>query len=92
MGFDNTEILIAARDKYGEDVNMASRLKDDENEEESNGKIASLHWKSVFHSGGSMEDDGFSADDIYVDFRDDEPRNIEDEPSKSIDEAKYHGL
>lgn len=38
LGCDDRELLIAARDKYGEEIDVACRLKLDGTEEESSGK------------------------------------------------------
>lgn len=89
---DNIEMLISPGDKYGEDIDVTNRLKNDFNEEESNGRITAIYGDSVFHSSGSVEYDGLTTKDIYVDFGDNEPRDIETQVSKRIAEAKCNRL
>lgn len=48
LGCDNREMLIAAQDRNGEDVDVVERRKEDENNEESDGMIAALFGKAVF--------------------------------------------
>lgn len=48
---DNHERLLAARDRYGDDIDVVNRLKQDVNKEECKEKIAALVGESVFHNG-----------------------------------------
>lgn len=77
LDYDNGEMLVAARDIYGEDIDVTNRLTNGGTEEESNGRIAELYDEFVFQSHVSMEEEGITAEDIYVHFRDDEPRDVE---------------
>lgn len=93
IGCDNREMLMAARDKYGEEIDVAQRLDDDGNkEEESERNIAALFGESVFHSGGNVEEDGLVNEEICVDFGDDPPKEVENELKERIKEAVQNGL
>lgn len=43
---DNCQLLIAARDKYGYDIDVTKRVRDNRNSEETEGQIAALHGES----------------------------------------------
>lgn len=92
LGCDNREMLMAARDKYGDDIDVADRLATDGNQEENEGTIAALFGESVFHSSGQIEEDGLEDEDVYVDLGDDRIEDIEDELQKRIAEAVSNGL
>lgn len=52
-------MLLAAKDKHGDDTDVAKRPSEDDNEKEDNsGKIAALFGESVSHSSGCTDDDG----------------------------------
>lgn len=85
-------MLISARDKYGEDIDVARRLMNNRNEEERPGKFPALFGESVFHNGGGVLDDGLVTEDNCVDFGDDSPQDIKKELSKQISKAKENRL
>lgn len=63
-------MVIAARDKYGEDIAVTRGMGEDGNEGETEGKIAALYRESSFHRGGQIEDDSRKKEDTYVDLGD----------------------
>lgn len=71
LGCDNKEMLMAARDNYGDNIDVADRLAGVGNEEESEGRIAAFFGKCIFHNGGHAEDDDLEDGDVYVDLGDD---------------------
>lgn len=71
VGCKNSEMLLAAREKLGDEVDDNKTLKEDRNEETSEGTIAALYGKPVLHRGGQIEDDGLHDEDMYVDLGDD---------------------
>lgn len=78
LGCENRKMLIAARNKLGDDIGVKQRLtKDDENEEEIENIIADLYGEPSFHNGGQIEDDGSQNEDVYVDFGDDLVEELE---------------
>lgn len=85
-------MLIAARDKYGDDIDVRKRLDEDGNEENVSRKIAALFRESIFQSGGMIEDDGLQNEDLYVDFGDDSQHDIDLELEKRVNEATFNGL
>lgn len=91
-GCDNREMLMAARDKYGNEIDVAGPFVKDGNGEESNGRIAGFIGESVFHNDRQIEDDGLEHEDIYVDLGDDRMEEIEDEIKKRIVEEVRIGL
>lgn len=94
LGCDNREMLTAVRDKYGEDIDMASRLPADSNEETGKryGNIAALFGESVFHSNGGMEDGRIINGKTCVDFKEDTPKEVEQVLDEHIVEAVNSGL
>lgn len=78
LACDNQEMIIAASDKYGVEVDVTRPLDEDGNEEERGGKIAALYGESLFHKSGQVKVDGFTKDDTYED--------LDDEPSYEVDE------
>lgn len=59
LGFDNREILLAARDRYRSDRDVKASLMDDSNEKESSSKIAALFSELVFHNSEAIESEGW---------------------------------
>lgn len=92
LGCDNGKMLMAARDKYGEDIDVSHRLPHDGNEEESSGNIAALFGESVFHNSGNVEEDGIITEEVCVDFGDDPPCEVEEALNERIAEAAKNGL
>lgn len=92
LGCDNREMLLAARERYGDNIDVANRLQQDGNEEESEGKMAALFVDSVFHNGGQIEDDGLDDEDMYIDLGDDSIEVIETELENQVAEALGNGL
>lgn len=68
LGYDNREMLIAARHKLGDEIDVKKRLKDVETEEGSEGMMEALYGESVFHNGGQIEKDGLQSEDGHVYF------------------------
>lgn len=91
---DNEETLTAARDKYVEDIDIASRLEANENEElkQRHGNIAALLEESALHNNGEMENDGLINEGTCVDFKDDRPEEVERVLVERIVEAVKIGL
>lgn len=83
---------MAARDKFGEVIDVSHWLADDGYEEESSDNIAALFGESVFHTGDNVEEDGFVEEEKYVDFGDDSPQDIEEALKDRIAEAAKNGL
>lgn len=81
LGSDNSEMLMAARDNYEEDVDVTVRLTKDGNEYNCSGNIAALFAESIFHTGGNVDNDGLEYEDVYVDLDDDPPGSIRNEVS-----------
>lgn len=92
LGCDNREMLMAARDKYGDEIDVNQRLEDDGNKEETEGKIAALFGESLFHSSGIIEDDGLEKDDMYVDLGDDQLHEVDEELARRVEEATQNGM
>lgn len=87
LGCDNQKTVLAARDRYGSDVDIKARLMDGGNAEESSGEIAALCGKSVFHKGGALENDGMEEDNSCADFCDDTAAEACKELDQRVDEA-----
>lgn len=87
LGIDKREVLLTARDKYGDDIDVMKGLMHDGNEKEKNGTIAALHTESTLHRDGSIEDDGLNKKDAYVDLGDDEQELVEEEVKNRVDET-----
>lgn len=85
-------MLMAARDKCDNDINVADRLATDGNQEENEGTIAALFGESVFNSSGQIEEDEFEDEDVYVDLGDDRTEDIEDELQNLITVAIINGV
>lgn len=92
LGCDNQEMLLAARDRYRDDVDVANRLNRDINEKESEKKMATLFRESVFHNSGQAEDDEFDEEDMYDDLGDACHKDIETELARRVSEAVTNGL
>lgn len=92
LGCDNREMLLAARDRFGDEIDVTKRFEEDGNEEEHDSTTAALNGESVFHCGGQFDDDGLNEDDVYVDLGDDSARGVEKELEMKIEEAKSNGL
>lgn len=60
---DNREMLLAAWDKFRDDIDVMERLIQDGNEEDKNGNIAALYGESVFNWEGQIEDNSLSKED-----------------------------
>lgn len=89
---DNCEMLLATRDRYGDDIDVADRLAKDGREEESEGRIAAFFGESVFLNDGQIESDGLDEKDIYVALGDDSIKDIETELGNRVSEAVRNGL
>lgn len=92
MEWDNVEMPIATRDKYGVEIDVTKRMKDDGNEEEAADKIAPLFGDSLFHSSGLVENDGLEEADTYVGLGDDRAREVDEELAMQVEEATKNGL
>lgn len=92
LGCDNREIVMAARGRYGDDIDAENRLKRSCNQEESEGEIDVLFGEYVFHNGGPREDDGFDEEDMYIDLGDVCNNYIESKLEKHVSEAVRKGL
>lgn len=78
---------MAARDKYGKEIDVAQRLTEDGNEKESSRNIAALFGDSVFHSGGIVKEDGLESEEPCADFESDSPQKVEKALNKQIKKA-----
>lgn len=85
-------MLVAARDRYGSEIDVEARFRDDGNQEKSSRNIAALFVESVFHNGGIIESDSLEKDDIYVDFGDETKEKICKELDQIMEEANKNGL
>lgn len=84
-------MLMAARDRYEDDTDVANRLNQ-EGKEEVQRKIDALFGELVFQNGGRIEDEGLDDEDIYVDLGDDSIKDIETELEDHVSEAVKNGL
>lgn len=71
LGRKNTEMLLAARDSLGNDIDVNGRLTEDGNEEYKHIPMAALHGECIFNRGGQITDDDLSAEDVNVGLADD---------------------
>lgn len=55
LSYDNKEMLAAARDFLGKDVNIQKRLNEEWNEENSSGNTAALFVESVLQKDGDFK-------------------------------------
>lgn len=55
---DNRETLLAARDRYGDSIDVADCPAKDGNQKESKRTIVPWFGETVFHNGGQIEDVG----------------------------------
>lgn len=85
-------MLLAARDRYGEEIEVKAKIKADGNEKELSGVIAALFGKSVFHNSGAIENNGLEAEEIFVDFDEDTNEEIQKELDQRLKEAAEQGL
>lgn len=92
LGCNNREVLIAAKDRLGNEIDVAKKLSKDGNYEESSNMTASLFGESVFYNGRHIEEDGLAGDDIHVEFGDDPPDIIKKELQQRIMEVRKAGL
>lgn len=92
LACDNLEMLMAAREKYGREIDVKEWLSDAGNDDKSSRKIAALFGESVFHIGEMVEDDGFQDDDIYVDFGSNPQESRDEKLDKRVTEAAQNGL
>lgn len=76
-GCVNLDMLMAARNRFGDEIGVKKRLEKDGNEEEHDSTIVALHSESVFHNGDQLKDDYLARNDVYVDLGDDSERKIE---------------
>lgn len=85
MGYDNREMLLEAKEKHADDIDVANMLTEDGNEGEISGRIAELFGEYVSNSIGIMEDDGLDKKDTYICFGDDVPEDLKAELHKRIE-------
>lgn len=79
-------MLILARNKYGDDIDVTGLVKEDFNEEETESKIAALYGESLFHRSGQIEDDGITKDTTYIDLGDDPSHEVDEELNTGVKE------
>lgn len=84
LGCDNRKMVMAARTKYDADINVRNG-----NEEDVAGITATLFGLSVFHNAEVMEDDGLDGNDLYLDFGDDAPDQIDEELGDRISRSTH---
>lgn len=84
---DSKEMLMAARDKCGGDIEVKGRLKRDRNKMNLSGKVAVLFKESLFYSGVMIEDNGLQDDNLYADLGEDSQQDVDREPVKRVNEA-----
>lgn len=63
-------MLIAAQGKFGEDINVTDKLRQNENEEDKDGTISALYEEPVLHMRGQIEENGMHKNDENVYLRD----------------------
>lgn len=68
LEYDYIDMLVAALDNYGGDIDVTKRLREDGNEEDRSGKIDALFCESVFNNCGIVTEDGLQVEKLYVDF------------------------
>lgn len=82
-------MLLAAREQYGDDVDLANRPKKDGNAKECEGKIAPLFGASIFDNSEQIEDDGLEDKNIYVVLDDDFIKDIgKKDQNRGLEEVK----
>lgn len=91
LGCDNRAMLLAARDRLGDNIDVIERLVEDGNEEEADSTIAALYGDALFHQGGIIDNDGLYKEDVYVDLGDDPPEMVKKELQNRISEARANG-
>lgn len=70
LGLDKSEILIAARDKYGKDIDKAHRLANGRNKERNLGNMVALRGESIFCNSGNWDANGIKMEGRCADLRD----------------------
>lgn len=78
-------MLVAARHKYRDDVDVTERLVNEGNEKEINGIMATLSGESVFRNDGNVENNELDKWTIYLDLCDDLRENIKSKLQKHIE-------
>lgn len=79
IGCNNQSMLAAARDQYGEEINVKKRLCEDGNAKMIDSRNAALFGEFLFHSGGQVENDRLKTEHIYVESGDDSQEKIDAE-------------
>lgn len=59
-------MLIAACDRFGDDIDVSQRLIDNSNKEDTEKHLAVLFGKSVFYNSKQIENDGLLKNSGYV--------------------------
>lgn len=77
LGCYREEILIVSRDKYGIEVAVTIRLKEDENEEKMESKAAAFYRESLFRRSGQIENDVLTEIDTYFDLSGDPHHTVD---------------
>lgn len=103
MGLDNQELMTAARDRLGSEVDVPGILKDKGYEDNAcaNPKTPSIHSMlqqreralcSTFHSEGCAEVDCLEESDVYVDLGDDPEEDLTAALDCLVQDGKKFGL
>lgn len=92
LGYDNQTMLLVARAKFGDNIDVIERLFEDGNDEKKEPTIPALHEDALFYQGGLINNDGLDKEDVYVELGDEPPKMVEKDLQNRINEAKENGL
>lgn len=87
LACNNREMLMAARDRYGGDINVTERLSEDRNEKDRSGKFAALFGEALFHNREIVEADGPHDEDFCIAFDNVSQEDIGQELGKRVCKA-----
>lgn len=85
-------MLIAARDKCNDDIDVIRLLEEEGNEEVTEGKIVTFYGESLFHRSGQIENDGLTKHVTYVDSGDNPPHKMDEELNLRVKETMQNGM
>lgn len=92
LGCDNWAMLLTARDRLGDNIDIIERVVEDGNVEEIDSTIAAFYGDAMFYQGGVIDNDGLGKKDVYVDIGYDLPEMVEKKLQNRISEARENGL
>lgn len=61
-------MLLAASDQYGSNIDVKTKFREDSYEERGSDSIAAVFGKSVSYNGGTLRNEVFEEEDIYINF------------------------